>query len=180
MVYRYFEIIGDIEVLPNGMLYWVAGFWLDKATRDQGAAPTLTNDFSSNANMLIGARGRELSTRLRAGVTEVELLDGSWMALEQWRNGYPITDRGGNVLETRPAAVTTPTEPVPATWVRDDIIAWMRTWARTHSTMTGDHTLPELRTGERHPTATVPDEVRAITALNEDTLPEYTERQVTR
>jgi len=44
-MFRYYEIQGEIEVLPDGCLYFVVAFWLDKIQKDAGNPPVYTNDF---------------------------------------------------------------------------------------------------------------------------------------
>ena len=164
LAYGYIEILGEVQVLPSGNMHWIAGCWLDKASRDAGDAPALRSDFS-NANVFVGREVKRKVTRVIGEVVQYQLADLTWMDASEY-NLYPIVtrDRSGAPVSGVPAPeLNYEVESViGGSWVRDDMEAQMRQWLVKQTGRTGDKSDPSLVFGDRHKTAQPPSEVIAM------------------
>lgn len=177
-MYDYFEILGEIQLLPDGAMHWIVGCWPSKASRDAGDPASLVNDFVSNANQLIGAPRRALSTRTRPnGAVQYQLAAGGWIDRDVWHNDYPVLDADGNLVTARPERVWNDLPPVSALWAARDILQQMRAWLRKAGNKTGDESSQALVFGQRAQN-TLPVGIRVLdnTGYTDSLLGAFTSR----
>lgn len=181
MAYQYIEILGEVHILPDGNMHWIAGCWPSKTSRDAGDPPGLVSDFVSNANKFAGTPHKRRITRVGSNGLEYQLASGEWIGAADLAQ-YPTIDyiSGPNSrpnVTSAPALAYTAPVPVSDDWVMRDMHAQMRIWLKKQGDRTGDITDPGLVFGPRHPTAKVSPTVRDMAkGLEDDKLPVVTHR----